>query len=262
MGIEAAAGEYVAFVDSDDWIEREFCESLYKAASRRNADIAFCNLRQDNLRDGSSTQLCNPEVSSGDFSVRKHKEFLPRFVSYFTTYLYRREFLVRNALRFPDTRSSEDSSFLASCILAAGRIASVEKPLYHYVQRSRSLSTKVDPGKYRQKLVSFDAFLAYARRQDLYGTYKDEIDFIYIKKAFLMSALTYVANEVKPDPAVRQSRGGFGGQPVFDIPREELRSVVPLFRVKKRLAVPGKGLRPCFRAEKSRETETMKRRSR
>ena len=202
VGIEAAAGEYVAFVDSDDWIEREFCESLYKAASRRNADIAFCNLRQDNLRDGSSTQLCNPEVSSGDFSVRKHKEFLPRFVSYFTTYLYRREFLVRNALRFPDTRSSEDSSFLASCILAAGRIASVEKPLYHYVQRSRSLSTKVDPGKYRQKLVSFDAFLAYARRQDLYGTYKDEIDFIYIKKAFLMSALTYVANEVKPDPAV------------------------------------------------------------
>ena len=92
VGIEAAAGEYVAFVDSDDWIEREFCESLYKAASRRNADIAFCNLRQDNLRDGSSTQLCNPEVSSGDFSVRKHKEFLPRFVSYFTTYLYRREF--------------------------------------------------------------------------------------------------------------------------------------------------------------------------
>ena len=202
VGIEAATGEYVAFVDSDDWIEREFCESLYKAASRKNADIAFCNLRQDNLRDGSSVELRNPEVSSGDFSVKKHKEFLTRFVSYFTTYLYRREFLVRNALRFPDTRSSEDSSFLASCILAAGRIANVEKPLYHYVMRSRSLSTKVDPAKYKQKLSSFDAFLGYARRHDLYEKYKDEIDFIYIKKAFLMAAVTYVANEVKPDPAV------------------------------------------------------------
>lgn len=216
IGIEAAEGEYVAFVDSDDWIEREFCESLYKAASRKNADIAFCHLRQDNLRDGSSIELRNPEVSSGDFTVKKHKEFLPRFVSYFTTYLYRREFLLRNALRFPDTRSSEDSSFLASCILAAGRIASVEKPLYHYVQRSRSLSTKVDPEKYRQKLSSFDDFLGYARRHDLYEKYKDEIDFIYIKKAFLMAAQTYVANEVKPDPAVMGELYGILKQQVPD----------------------------------------------
>ena len=56
----------------------------------------------------------------------------------------------------------------------------------------------LDKGKHIALCQAF----AYARRQDLYGTYKDEIDFIYIKKAFLMSALTYVANEVKPDPAV------------------------------------------------------------
>ena len=148
--------------------------------------------------------LYNPKVSSGDFNEKKHKLFLTQFVSYFTSFLYRREFLAKNALRFPDTRSSEDSSFLASCILAAERIASVEKSLYHYVQRSRSLSTKVDPTKYQQKLGAFDAFLGYARRHDLYEKYKEEIDFLYIKKAFLMAAQTYVANELKPDPKVLQ----------------------------------------------------------
>lgn len=202
VGIDAAQGEYVAFVDSDDWIENDFCETLYRAATRKNADLAFCNLRMDNLRDGSSVELRNPEVSSGAFTEKKRKAYLTQFVSYFTTYLYRREFLIRYGLRFPDTKSSEDSSFLASCILTAERIASVEKPLYHYVLRGRSLSTKVDPTKYQQKLRSFDAFLGYARQHDRYAAYKDEVEFVYVKKAILMAAQTYVANELKPDKAV------------------------------------------------------------
>jgi len=51
---------------------------------------------------------------------------------------------------------------------------------------------------------SFDTFLGFAQRQDLYEKYKEEIDFLYIKKAFLMAAQTYVANELKPDPRVFQ----------------------------------------------------------
>ena len=202
VGIEAATGEYLAFVDCDDWVEVNYCESLYKAADRRNADLAYCNLRKENVRDGSSVELTNPEVSGGEFTDKKRRFFLVNFVSYFTTFLYRKAFLDQEGLRFPETRSSEDSSFLASCVLSAKRIANVEKPLYHYVIRSRSLSTKVDPDKYRQKLSAFDSFLGYADRRDLYAKFKEEIDYVYIKKAILMAASTYVANEVKPDTAV------------------------------------------------------------
>lgn len=216
LGIEAATGEYVAFVDSDDWVERDFCESIYKAASRKDADIAFCHLLQDNVREGHSVELHNPRVSSGVFSQKEHKLFLSRFVSYFTTFLYRREFLISNDLRFPQTSSSEDSCFLASCILAAQRIASVDKPLYHYVKHIHSLSNKVDPTKYRQKLNSFDAFFGYAKNNGFYETYKDEIDFIFIKKAFLMAAMTYVANEPAPDPAILQELHGVLSQHVPD----------------------------------------------
>lgn len=202
VGIDAAEGEYVAFVDSDDWIESEFCAALLKAASRKDADFACCYLRQDNLRDGSSIELRNPGISSGALSEKKKKAYLTQFVPYFQTYLYRREFLLKNGVRFPETRHGGGGSFLASCILTAERTASVEKPLYHNVQRSRSFSTKVDPTKYLQTLGAYDAFLGFARQHDLYDKYKAEIDFLYLKEAFLQSAKDYVANELKPDRVI------------------------------------------------------------
>ena len=81
------------------------------------ADFAFCNIRMDNMRDGSSVEKSNPRISGGEFTEKKHRQFLTTYVAYFTTFLFRRSFLDDNALRFPGTRSSEDSAFLAACIL-------------------------------------------------------------------------------------------------------------------------------------------------
>ena len=202
LGIEKAEGEYVAFVDSDDWVEVTFCEQLYRAAVKHEADIACGDLYLDNVAEPESRVMTNPRVKNGDFTPKKHAAYMTTFVSYFTTYIYRTEFLRTGSLCFPQTRSAEDSCFLTCCIVAAKRIATVEKPLYHYMVRSSSLSIKNDPKRYQQKLASFAELLAYARRHDLYEQYKAELDFIYIKKGFLVSAFTYVRNVDERDPKV------------------------------------------------------------
>jgi glycosyltransferase EpsH len=185
LGIKEAQGEYVAFLDADDWIEPEMYETLYANAKAEDADLSCCNLIQD-FEDGTPSKvLRNPHLDSGEFTNAAKKHFLNTYVSYFTSFIYRREWLLSNELLFAETKSAEDSSFLACCILAAERIAQKEEPYYHYIIHSGSL-TQRKVWKGREKRKAFAAVIDFAKRKKMLCTYWPQLFYIYLKKALLV----------------------------------------------------------------------------
>ena len=203
FAIPEAKGEYIAFVDSDDWIEPDMFERLYNRAKEQgNTDLCMCQASKDYLDGTPSEILSNPEVTEGAFTPDKRAFFLTHYVSYFWTFIYRRELIEKRVIRYPEDRSADDSFFLACALMTANSIARVDVPFYHYLIRPGSVCTTKDSVKYKKRLIVFSKLMDYAKQQGVYPEYQQEIDFLYIKKGYLSTLVNYVVNALEPKKEV------------------------------------------------------------
>lgn len=208
FAIPQAKGEYVAFVDSDDWIEPNMFEELYNEAMKQGGvDLCYCQAAKDYL-DGQPTEILkNPEIEPGELTDEKRRYFLTHYVSLFWTFIYKRKMIERYGIRYPESRSADDSFFVTSNLLLAASAAHVDKPFYHYLIRPGSVCTTKDSTKYQKRLETFRSLMAFLKEKGVYDKYKAEIDFIYFKKGYLTSVFNYVYNSLEPKKAtVREIR--------------------------------------------------------
>ncbi|MDO4948771.1 MAG: glycosyltransferase family A protein [Bacteroidales bacterium] len=174
VGIQASSGEYLCFVDSDDTLTPDFCESLYTAATQAGAELCCCD-----IMIGRQTYE-NPDPSD-------KRQFLRHFVSYFTTFLYKKALLVENGIFFPPTRSAEDTCFLTACILASNRIVHIKGAKYHYRLNPNSVSRKRSRQRASQRLSSFRHLSRFVRSHGLLRPYCVELTWLFLKKGLAMS---------------------------------------------------------------------------
>lgn len=201
--IPEAKGEYIAFVDSDDWIEPDMFERMYNRAKEQGGtDLCMCQASKDYLDGTPSEILSNPDVEEGELTHDKRAFFLTHYVSYFWTLIYKRELIEQYAIRYPEDRSADDSYFLACALMTAKSIARVDTPFYHYLIRPGSVCTTKDSVKYKKRLTVFSKLMAYAKQQGVYAEFKPEIDFLYIKKGYVSTLVNYVVNALEPKKEV------------------------------------------------------------
>lgn len=147
-GVNATTGEYIGFVDSDDYIEPNMFTQLSDCIEKTDADIAFC--RYDFVdSDYNFIRQRDMGIENGTF-VKSDGRFpislLPtlkdgRFISASRwNKLIARELLVNNiAFIGSGLRVGEDLTLIIPTAMSANRIVYTDKCLYHYVQRDNSL---------------------------------------------------------------------------------------------------------------------------
>lgn len=192
--LDLASGEYICVLDSNDILEPCFCESVFNTARRHKADILGLAYKIENMSNGESRKKKAPALPNGIMSLKTHARLLSRYGDNLWRYAFSRKFICDGAVRFPGTGMSEDISFLLCAIIKSERYAKLGKPLYRHRIVFNPESDIDAGGRFRQRTASFDSIIEFARRNELYDTYKEELDFIYLRDAFLTSAFIYAGN--------------------------------------------------------------------
>jgi glycosyltransferase involved in cell wall biosynthesis len=141
-GIDAAKGEFMAFVDSDDYLEPEMYEKLRGALIRAGADMAVCNYNvvYDDRRDARYSRMRDETVNVHDDVYAYFAKYCacPKPNNYIWTRLYRTELVKRSGVRFEPYRLGDDTLFNFKLLPHMRRVAFLSEGLYNYFQRANS----------------------------------------------------------------------------------------------------------------------------
>ncbi|EKN69392.1 glycosyl transferase family protein [Neobacillus bataviensis LMG 21833] len=174
-GLEIAGGEYIGFVDSDDWIEPDMYELLYNMCIQNNCDIANCTYKihaKHNVIIKASYPLMIHDRNQA-MKAMLEDELYNEVV---WSKLFKRNLLEN--IRFPEGIMYEDTAFTYKVIHRSNKVCCLGEPKYHYIIRENSTMDRAAKSK------SVDAVLIYDEMNRFIAQhYKELIDLISLKFA-------------------------------------------------------------------------------
>lgn len=170
-GLKYATGDFIAFLDSDDYIEKNAYEEMYNKAIEENADYVECDF---------IWEFPNKIRVDKQYPYKNKKEMLSfvRVVAW--NKLIKRQLITDNNLEFPKGLRYEDVEFTYKLIPFINKFAYVDKPFIHYVQREGSIAN-VQNERTAEIFTVLDNVIEFYKKNNIYEEYRDELEYNYAR---------------------------------------------------------------------------------
>lgn len=169
-GITKAHGKYICFIDSDDYIDKRYCEILYKNIIDANADISICEFLR--VTDDTISEMCeykNEIIEIYDIGIEKQRNILNE-LNEITTVAWNKLYKIKiwKNIKYPKDKLNEDEFVIHYLLDKCDKIVYTNLKMYYYYQRNNSIMMS----KYNERKT--DVVEAFCDRLNFY---KNKIEY-------------------------------------------------------------------------------------
>ncbi len=192
-GLKAAAGEWVGFIDSDDWVTPDYYEKLLRRAEETGADMVGCdyNLVHSHTFEVGQVVQNNSAQQTGVLDRERHGRLIMRSGS-MVIKIYKRRVIEENHLDFPEGIFYEDNCAGPVWSLYFTHFERVEEPLYYYYQHQTSTVHHVSEEKCRDRMKAAQLMLRQCRERGFLESYYQEIQYRFTELYYAVTLFSYM----------------------------------------------------------------------
>ena len=175
-GMKYADSKYIAFLDSDDYIEKDTYQKMYEKIEEEKADMVECDFiwEYPNKNKTDTGVIYTLDTIIKDIRVVAWNK------------LIKKEIIDINKIEFPKGYRYEDVLFTYKLIPYLNKVSFIKEPLIHYLQRENSISNN-QTIKTKDIIYVLDTTLEYYKEKGIYEKYKEQVEYIYARYIFCSS---------------------------------------------------------------------------
>ena len=195
FGISKCNGEYIGFVDSDDYVNLDMFLNMYNKAKEKDFDMVVCDIRY--VFENSSKEVSS-QVNEDIIDMMNIKSQMVNIYPAVWNKIYKKE-LFEKGVCFKKGVWYEDVEFLYRLFPYIKSIGTIKRPFVNYVQREGAITRTFDKRVYNY-IDNFNGIVEFYKSKNFYDDYYSELEYSYVRyiyMTFIKTACNFKKEEYK-----------------------------------------------------------------
>lgn len=193
LGLRAATGEWLGFIDSDDWITPDYYEKLIGEAERTGSDIVgckFCITDEFSFEVKEIAESNDPSMA-GVMDDEKYRQAILKPGS-MVTKVYKRSIFYDNGLWFPERMFYEDNCTGVLTMLYCTKFGYVDEPMYFYYQDPDSTTHRITEERCDDRMETMVILLEECWKREFLEEYPEELEYRFTEIYYINTLFSYM----------------------------------------------------------------------